>query len=67
MELWKRPEGFTEGAAPPLSLYLSYFQLLKTAAPLPTPCSPNDVSHGYVPIKVSEHSLGQLSPLRQVT
>ncbi|XP_014698790.1 bifunctional epoxide hydrolase 2 isoform X1 [Equus asinus] len=26
-------------------------QLLKTAAPLPTPCSPNDVSHGYVPIK----------------
>nr|KAF6400916.1 epoxide hydrolase 2 [Rousettus aegyptiacus] len=26
-------------------------QLLETAAPLPTPCNPSDVSHGYVPIK----------------
>ncbi|XP_023386538.1 bifunctional epoxide hydrolase 2 [Pteropus vampyrus] len=25
--------------------------LLETAAPLPTPCNPSDVSHGYVPIK----------------
>ncbi|KAF5923533.1 hypothetical protein HPG69_006704 [Diceros bicornis minor] len=30
-------------------------QLLKTAAPLPTPCNPNDVSHGYVPIKPGVH------------
>lgn len=36
------------------------FQLLETAAPLPTPCNPSDVSHGYVPIKVSKHSLSQL-------
>ncbi|XP_024424640.2 bifunctional epoxide hydrolase 2 [Desmodus rotundus] len=26
-------------------------QLLEAAAPLPTPCHPSDVSHGYVPIK----------------
>lgn len=39
------------------------FQLLETAAPLPTPCNPSDVSHGYVPIKVSKHSLSQLSTL----
>ncbi|XP_006884985.1 PREDICTED: bifunctional epoxide hydrolase 2 [Elephantulus edwardii] len=26
-------------------------QLLSTANPLPTPCRPSDVSHGYVPIK----------------
>ncbi|XP_036898135.1 bifunctional epoxide hydrolase 2 isoform X1 [Sturnira hondurensis] len=26
-------------------------QLLETAAPLPAPCCPSDVSHGYVPIK----------------
>uniref|UniRef100_G1NVS8 Bifunctional epoxide hydrolase 2 n=1 Tax=Myotis lucifugus TaxID=59463 RepID=G1NVS8_MYOLU len=32
-------------------------QLLKTevAAPLPIPCHPNDVSHGYVPIKPGVH------------
>ncbi|XP_058406445.1 bifunctional epoxide hydrolase 2 isoform X2 [Diceros bicornis minor] len=30
-------------------------ELLKTAAPLPTPCNPNDVSHGYVPIKPGVH------------
>lgn len=38
-------------------------QLLETAAPLPTPCNPSDVSHGYVPIKVSKHSLSQQSTL----
>ncbi|XP_004454214.2 bifunctional epoxide hydrolase 2 isoform X2 [Dasypus novemcinctus] len=26
-------------------------QLLSAAAPLPTPCKPSDISHGYVPIK----------------
>lgn len=29
------------------------FQLPQTPAPLPVPCSPNDVSHGYVTVKVS--------------
>ncbi|XP_054431978.1 bifunctional epoxide hydrolase 2 isoform X2 [Pteronotus mesoamericanus] len=30
-------------------------QLLNTAAPLPTPCCPSDVSHGYVQIKPGVH------------
>lgn len=63
LEFWKltlrTPHG--KKLKTPLSLCLSlctfYFQLLKTevAAPLPIPCHPSDMSHGYVPIKVSEH------------
>lgn len=34
-----------------------FFQLLQTAAALPVPCNPSDMSHVYVPIKVREHSL----------
>ncbi|XP_032990150.1 bifunctional epoxide hydrolase 2 isoform X1 [Rhinolophus ferrumequinum] len=30
-------------------------QLLETAAPLPIPCKPSDMSHGYVPIKPGVH------------
>ncbi|XP_053514300.1 bifunctional epoxide hydrolase 2 isoform X2 [Artibeus jamaicensis] len=30
-------------------------QLLETEAPLPAPCRPSDVSHGYVPIKPGVH------------
>jgi hypothetical protein len=34
------------------SLWPSYFQFPE--APLPVPCNPNDVSHGYVTVKVSQ-------------